>query len=130
MSAIEWVIVVLVVLCAFFSLLAGLGMLRLPDVYSRLHATGKSSVLGVVLAMMASFLYFTAERDVEVWKLLLVILFVLMTTPVAALIISRSGYRTGTPLHPSSVSDELKPYYESLEAAASKEKNREDQMTK
>lgn len=129
MSAIEWVIVILVILCAFFSLLAGLGMLRLPDVYSRLHATGKSSVLGVVLAMLASFLYFTAERDIEVWKLLLVILFVLMTTPVAALIISRSAYRTGTPLHSSSVSDELEPYYESLEAAASNEKKSTENIT-
>lgn len=118
MSAIEWIIVLLGSLCALFSLLAGVGMLRLPDVYSRLHATGKSSVLGVVLAMAASFLYFTAERDVVVWKLLLVILFVIMTTPVAALIISRSAYRTGTPLHQSSVRDDLKSYYEGLHVTA------------
>lgn len=119
----EWIIAILGVLGAIFSIAAGLGLLRLPDVYSRIHATGKSSVVGAVLMISATFIYFSFVRDIYIGKLLLVIGFVLITTPVAALIISRSAYRIKVPLDNSSVCDELKPYYDDLALSSKKEGN-------
>ncbi|WP_059102700.1 monovalent cation/H(+) antiporter subunit G [Shouchella shacheensis] len=112
MTAIEWIVSIFVIVGGFFSLLAGIGLIRLPDVYARLHATGKNSTFGVVTIMLGTFLYFLIENEMFIGKLLLTILFVFITAPVAALMISRSAYRTGVPLHPTSVRDEMKPFYE------------------
>lgn len=114
MSATEWLIAVLAVIGGLFSLVAAIGLVRLPDVYSRLHATGKSSVTAVIFLMGASFIYFAYSHGWAVWKLLLVIIFVVLTTPVAALMIARSAYRTRVPLDKRTHHDDLKPYYDSL----------------
>ena len=122
MNAIEWLIAVLAVIGGLLSIVAGVGLIRLPDVYSRLHATGKSSVTAVVFLMVAAFVYFAANHGWAVWKLLLVIVFVLLTTPVAALIIARSAYRTQTPLDGRTYHDDLKRYYDSLAEESRREK--------
>ncbi|WP_020619843.1 monovalent cation/H(+) antiporter subunit G [Paenibacillus daejeonensis] len=114
MSATEWLIAVLAVIGGLFSIVAAIGLIRLPDVYSRLHATGKSSVTAVVFLMGASFIYFAYSHGWAVWKLLLVIIFVALTTPVAALMIARSAYRTRVPLDKRTHHDDLESYYDSL----------------
>src|SRR5690625_5337582 len=81
--------------------------MRLPDVYSRMHAAGKSSTLGVVSLMLAAFLYFIPEGIINA-KILLAILFIFMTAPLSALMITRSAYRIGVPLEKNSVQDDLK----------------------
>ncbi|GBF76895.1 Na+/H+ antiporter subunit G [Paenibacillus sp. 598K] len=118
MSATEWLIAVLAVIGGLLSVVAAIGLIRLPDVYSRLHATGKSSVTAVVFLMLAAFIYFAYTHGWAVWKLLLVLVFVGLTTPVAALLIARSAYRSGVPLDERTHHDELKPYYVSLAAEA------------
>ena|GEM_PF-266385 len=116
MSATEWLIAVLAVIGGLFSVVAAIGLIRLPDVYSRLHATGKSSVTAVVFLMLAAFIYFAYSHGWAVWKLLLVLIFVGLTTPVAALLIARSAYRGGVALDRRTHHDDLKRYYASLEA--------------
>lgn len=112
LTATEWIIVILCVAGGFFSLTSAIGIIRLPDVFCRLHATGKNSTAGVILIMTATFLYFLIERDMLIWKLFLTIIFVFLTVPVAALIISRSAYRIGVKLDSSSVIDEMRPHYD------------------
>lgn len=85
-------------------------MIRLRDVYSRVHAAGKSSTFGMISLMIAVFLYFIPEGIFNV-KILLAILFVFMTAPLGALLISRSAYRNGVPLEDNSVQDDLKEVY-------------------
>lgn len=116
MSATEWLIAVLAVIGGLFSVVAAIGLIRLPDVYSRLHATGKSSVTAVVFLMLAAFIYFAYSHGWAVWKLLLVLVFVGLTTPVAALMIARSAYRSRVTLDRRTHHDDLKRYYASLEA--------------
>lgn len=116
MSATEWLIAVLAVIGGLFSVVAAIGLIRLPDVYSRLHATGKSSVTAVVFLMLAAFIYFAYSHGWAVWKLLLVLVFVGLTTPVAALMIARSAYRSRVALDRRTHHDDLKRYYASLEA--------------
>ena len=55
---IEWLIALLIVSGGFFSFAAGLGVLRLPDVLTRMHASTKAGTLGVGLILTALILYF------------------------------------------------------------------------
>ena len=110
MTAIEIITSIFVLLGAFFTLLSAIGVMRLPDVYSRMHAAGKSSTLGVVSLMLAAFLYFIPEGIINA-KILLAILFIFMTAPLSALMITRSAYRIGVPLEKNSVQDDLKKMY-------------------
>jgi len=110
LTAIEIITSIFVLLGAFFTLLSAIGVMRLPDVYSRMHAAGKSSTLGVVSLMLAAFLYFIPEGIINA-KILLAILFIFMTAPLSALMITRSAYRIGVPLEKNSVQDDLKKMY-------------------
>lgn len=104
---IEIVVAVLLVIGAFFSLMSSIGLIRLPDVYGRAHAVGKSSTLGVMSLMLATFIYFAGAGIMNA-KILLAILFVFITAPVSSLVISRSAYRIGVPLSKYSTHDDLK----------------------
>jgi multicomponent Na+:H+ antiporter subunit G len=91
---------------AFFLISGSIGILRFPDVYTRLHAATKSSTLGVSGIMIGAFLFHYVEHDIVSGKLLLGIFFVLLTAPVSGHMISRAAYRAGVPLWENSVKDE------------------------
>ncbi|WP_252107252.1 MULTISPECIES: monovalent cation/H(+) antiporter subunit G [unclassified Halomonas] len=97
---------------SLFILLAAIGLLRLPDLLTRMHATTKAAALGVILIMLASAMHF-AEVGV-VARSFAIILFILMTAPVAAHVIGRAGYFVGSKLWSGTVKDELKPNYDPL----------------
>lgn len=77
-----------------FSALGMLGARRLPDVYTRLHATGKVSAFGAVLLLVAAILL----TPLTVWKGLVLIIFLLLASPVVSHAISSAAYKTGVPL--------------------------------
>lgn len=83
---------VFVVLGALLSLVAGVGVLRFPDALSRLHAGTKPQVLGLVFIVIAVAL--SARTWAALLLLIPVVLFQLLTQPVAAHMIGRAGYRT------------------------------------
>ena len=58
---IEIIVSILLLIGGFLTLLSSIGILRLPDVYGRAHAAGKSSTLGVMSIMFATFIYFAGE---------------------------------------------------------------------
>ncbi|MFQ3542691.1 monovalent cation/H(+) antiporter subunit G [Halobacillus rhizosphaerae] len=95
----------------FFIISGSIGILRFPDVYARLHAATKSSTLGVAGIMIGAFLYLYSEYDIVSGKLLLGILFVLLTAPVSGHMIARAAYRSGVPLWEKSVKDD---YYSTV----------------
>ncbi len=76
---------------AFLCLTAGLGLLRFPDVLSRMHAGTKPQVLGVLLVMLGGAIRLHGWS--ATWMLLLVAAFQLLTAPVSAHMISRVAYR-------------------------------------
>jgi multicomponent Na+:H+ antiporter subunit G len=76
---------------AFLCLTAGLGLLRFPDVLSRMHAGTKPQVLGVLLVMVGAAIRLHGWS--ATWMLLLVAAFSLLTAPVSAHMISRVAYR-------------------------------------
>jgi multicomponent Na+:H+ antiporter subunit G len=90
-SAWDVVAVACLGLGAFLCLSAGVGLLRFPDVLSRMHAGTKPQVLGVLLIMVGAAIRLQAWP--AVWTLLLVAAFQLLTAPVSAHMISRVAYR-------------------------------------
>jgi multicomponent Na+:H+ antiporter subunit G len=76
---------------ALLCLTAGLGLLRFPDVLSRMHAGTKPQVLGVLLVMIGGGIRLHGWSDT--WMLLLVAAFQLLTAPVSAHMISRVAHR-------------------------------------
>lgn len=75
------------------ALIAGLGVLRFPDLLSRMHAATKPQVLGLMLLMAG--LSIELRNLTAGVTLLLVVAFQLVTGPISAHMLSRSGYRTG-----------------------------------
>ena len=74
---------VMMVAGTFFMFLAGIGVLRMPDLLMRLHATTKAGTLGAGLVMLAVATHFL-DAGVTA-RTLAIILFILLTAPVARL---------------------------------------------
>ena len=89
-----------------FDIFGCLGLVRLPDVYNRLQASTKCVTLGTCSILFGTFLIagFTAAG----LKSLLCMLFLLLTSPVAAHAIARGAHRAGVKLWDKSVIDKYK----------------------
>lgn len=85
-------------------LLGALGLLRFPDVPSRLQAATKPQTLGLLLILVGTAVRLEFESAAT---LLLVVLFQILTAPVISQIVSRSAYRSGTLRRDTLVVDEL-----------------------
>jgi multicomponent Na+:H+ antiporter subunit G len=84
---------VAIVVGVFFMFVSSLGVLRLPDFYSRLHAPTKAATLGLFFLFVAVAI--GVPEKVVVTKALLALIFIAATAPVGAHIMSRAAYRTG-----------------------------------
>ena len=92
MSAVADVVAIACLLAGcLLCLTAGLGLLRFPDVLTRMHAGTKPQVLGVLLVMFGAAIRLHGWS--ETWMLLLVAVFQMLTAPVSAHMISRVAYR-------------------------------------
>ncbi|XID95285.1 monovalent cation/H(+) antiporter subunit G [Paenibacillaceae bacterium WGS1546] len=122
-TVIEVVVGVLVMTGTVMSLISSLGIIRLPDVYNRAHASTKSATLGILCILSGAFLYFFFTHGVSSIRLLLGIVFVFLTAPVAGHLIIRSAHRSKVALADISVQDDLQDYLDSEQ----KEKERAEQ---
>lgn len=92
----EWVLYVVGVLCvvgAFFVLVAAIGVLRLDDLYMRMHAASKAGTLGSGVLLIA-IAVFSRESDV-VLRALAGVVFFLLTAPISAHLLARAAYMVG-----------------------------------
>ncbi|MFD1038560.1 monovalent cation/H(+) antiporter subunit G [Virgibacillus byunsanensis] len=90
------ILVILLILSGtFFVLSSSIGVIRFPDVFTRLHASTKASTLGVSSILIGAFLFLYVSHTMISGKLLLAIVFILLTAPVAAHMISRAAHRNG-----------------------------------
>jgi multicomponent Na+:H+ antiporter subunit G len=85
------VAVAFLLLGSLLCLTAGLGLVRFPDVLTRMHAGTKPQVLGVLLIMVGGAIRLQGWS--ATWMLLLVAVFQMLTAPVSAHMISRVAYR-------------------------------------
>lgn len=117
---IDLVISLLIIVGVFLHLAASFGLVRFPDVYTRLHAATKSATLGVMSLLAASVFYFAFADTVFVGKIFLGILFVLLTSPVGGHMIARAAYKSGVELTKTSVQNDLE-YSDSFTSKRKKE---------
>ena len=110
MSLSEIVTLVLATIGVVFMLLAAIGLLRLPDLYTRVHATGKAGTLGIAGVLLAVAVH---HGDLVVAaKMIALIAFFFLTAPVAAHMLDRAAYLTGVKRAPQTVQDDLAGKYD------------------
>jgi multicomponent Na+:H+ antiporter subunit G len=90
---------------ALLSLAAGMGLMRFPDLLSRMHSATKPQVLGLLLILAGAAL--RLQNTIDITTLVLVGLFQLATAPVGAHMVGRAVYRAGHVRHDLLVVDEL-----------------------
>jgi multicomponent Na+:H+ antiporter subunit G len=106
----EFIIIILMALGSALMLLAGVGVMRMPDLFTRMHVATKSATLGVGCILFAVAIFF---GDLAVFtRAFLVVLFFLLTAPVGAHLIGRAGYIVGLPLWEGTKWDELEDKYD------------------
>ena len=94
------------ILGSAFMLLAGVGLIRLPDLFLRMSATAKAATLGAALTALGAAVHFGDAAIAG--KVLVIVFFLFLTAPVAAHKIGRAGYRRGAPLYEGTICDEAK----------------------
>lgn len=102
----------LLLLGAGFMLLAAIGLLRMPDLFTRMHSSTKSATFGVSFIMLGTAVAFSGAFDI-VARALAVVVFMLATAPVAAHLIGRAAYLSGVPLWEGTLSDDMQGCYDS-----------------
>lgn len=103
-------VVVLLLIGATFALLAAVGLVRLPDLLTRMQAATKSGTLGVGCIVLAAAVFFGHAGIVT--RALLIIAFLFMTAPIAAHMIGRAAYFIGAELWEGTVNDDLRGRYD------------------
>jgi len=121
---IDAVSAVFMVVGALMSLGAAIGLLRFPDLLSRMHAATKPQVLGLFLLLAAIGLQI---RTWWVWPVLVVAwIFQLLTVPVSAHMVGRAGYRTKHLHRELLTADELEAVVQKAAAEAARKDSPDD----
>ncbi|MTG97320.1 MULTISPECIES: monovalent cation/H(+) antiporter subunit G [Myroides] len=103
-------IMILCTVGAIFVLIASIGIVRMPDFYTRLSITIKAATLGIGCILAGAAIHFSEFSTTT--KVLAIIFFLFITSPVAAFLIARTAYITGIKLWDKSVVDELQDRYD------------------
>ncbi|MBK6511608.1 MAG: Na+/H+ antiporter subunit G [Haliea sp.] len=88
---VEWILALLILLGAFFTLVGSIGLLKLPDFYMRLHGPTKASTLGVGAILIASALHFSRNAEGVSLHEILITLFLFITAPVSAHLMAKAA---------------------------------------
>lgn len=93
MTPTEWAAIALALLGAFFGGVAAVGIIRMPDIYTRTHAASKSDTLGAVLAIAGVAL--ALQSGLSTIKSVFLLVFMFITNPTAAHAIARAAEDQG-----------------------------------
>jgi len=121
----EAVCAISMVIGALFMCLAGLGILRMPDLFMRMSAATKASTLGVGFLLISVAVKYPVIEIIS--RSMAIVVFVILTAPVAAHMIGRAAYIIGIPLWKGSVIDELCGHYERCDLTF-KDESTEDEV--
>ncbi len=99
----DWIAAVLMLAGGFFCLVAGIGIVRMNDIYARMHAATKAGTLGLALICLAAMV--EAETWGQVVEALFVFVFMIASAPVGAHLIGRAAFRTRAPEDPRTQHD-------------------------
>ncbi len=102
--------IVMMVLGVLLILIAGIGILRMPDLYTRMSASTKASTLGLGLILLGTAVTFGSFGIAS--RALATIVFVMLTAPVSAHLMGRAAYTNGVKLWEGTQHDELAGQYD------------------
>lgn len=105
----EVAIALLLLIGSAFLLLAAIGIIRMPDLYSRIQAAAKAATLGAGCIVIALAIHFS-DFGITV-RAFLIVAFLFLTAPVAGHVIGRAAYFIGVPLWEKTIIDELRGHY-------------------
>ena len=97
-----------------FIVVTAIGLIRLPDMYTRSHAASKSATLGIMCVLLGVFFYFWLLEDHFNARILLGILFIFITGPVGGHIMMRSSYIAGVEACDATAHDDLRDEIERM----------------
>ncbi len=103
----EGIVITLAVIGGLFSLSGAVGVLRMPDVYSRIQSSTMIVTMGALPALIALTV---GEGPVSSYggRALLVAVLLLVVNPVASHALARAAYKTGIPMWAGAVADQVK----------------------
>ncbi|WP_338886581.1 monovalent cation/H(+) antiporter subunit G [Rhodococcus sovatensis] len=90
-AILEVVSAILILLGAILAFTAAVGIVRFPDTLSRMHAATKPQVVGLFLVLVGAIIQL--RGNVDIWMLVLVGVFTIVTAPVIAHTVGRVAYR-------------------------------------
>jgi multicomponent K+:H+ antiporter subunit G len=95
---IELIISLCLVVGSLFALIGAIGLYRLPDFFTRLHGPTKATTLGVGGIILASAIFFSVQREGLSLHELLITLFLFITAPVSAHMLSKAALQQKLPV--------------------------------
>ncbi|ARQ05779.1 MULTISPECIES: Na+/H+ antiporter subunit G [Staphylococcaceae] len=98
-SAINIILSIVILTGSVMALISAIGIIKFNDVFTRSHAATKSSTLAVLLTLSGVLLYFYINENFLSFRLILGILFLYLTSPVAGHLITRAAYNSGVEMH-------------------------------
>jgi multicomponent Na+:H+ antiporter subunit G len=105
----QWIVAICLITGGAIMLLGAIGVVRMPDLFTRMHAATKPGILGSTVLALAVSIHFA-----DIWVVLRALLisgFFFLTAPVAAHVIARAAYVAGVKLWSGSVRDDLREHY-------------------
>jgi len=106
MEIIEIISGIFLLLGGSFIFIAALGVLRMPDVYTRIHSSTKAGTLGIGLILLSMATHFRTGEVIT--RSIATIFFIVLTAPVSAQLIGMVAYKSGAKLWKGSVVNQLK----------------------
>ena len=94
----------ILILSALFTVLAAIGFLRMPDIYTKMHTVSKAGAFGGSLILLSAAVVF---GGIHLFIILANIIFFYFTTPIAAQMIARAGVTRKTPSWEKTNSEEI-----------------------
>ncbi len=92
---VEYLVAAMLLMGGFFTLVGALGLLRLPDFYSRLHGPTKATTVGVGSIVLASVVFFSVRGEGIGISEVLITVFLFITAPVSANILAKAAMHMG-----------------------------------
>ena len=106
-----------------FLLLAAIGIVRMPDAYNRIQAGTKATTLGLILVLTGLAIYHPGW----IWKLIVLIYFVLLSNPTSSHALARAAHRRGICITDATVIDQLESFESEEHDAADGQQGTEQQ---
>lgn len=108
MSAVAGVLIAATMIVGTFLVaVASLGLVRFPDVFTRMHAAGKAGTMGISLIIISSVICFAGVDNSILFRGLVAIFFQFLTTPTSTHLLARTSYIRNYSLTERTVVDEL-----------------------